>query len=575
MATNRPGDLLAGRYRLDDLMSESGSGQFWRGFDTVLARDVAIHAIDVQDPRSLALLVAARASAHVVESRFLRVLDIDTVDGLTFVVNEWGSGTSFDNLLARGGPLSPRRAAWVVDEVAAALTVAHEAGIAHGRLNPENVLIDDAGSVRIIGFAVEAALHGLGGDRVPIDITDLAALLQAALTGRWAGITESAVPRAPREHATILERGRERVLSPRQIQAGVPTVLDELCDEVINRPHGRHAGLHTAREIHEVLAAYVGDPGDVEEEVAAAAQASALLVATAGTRVDPERTGPLERTDFPTELGTPIFDESGDVSWFTPRENHPVATVPPLEPLPERPLFTPDGERWATPPSRSDVAPSWVLSAPSGVEEDRPPGSGWLRLAAALGVIVLLVTAAVTAFALTRSNDGATPRTTPTTSSAAPTPATIPGVTALDFDPEGDAPFTEFRELAPLAVDGDPATSWHSYTYTQQFGPGGLKDGLGIVLDLQQSYAVTSLDLTFAKAGTSLSVYVTDEAPTAAPTEATEEAASLDEAGTQATVTLPEATSGRYVTVWFTALPQVKGGYRVQLAEASVAGTQP
>ena len=59
----------------------------------------------------------------------------------------------------------------------------------------------------------------------------------------------------------------------------------------------------------------------------------------------------------------------------------------------------------------------------------------------------------------------------------------LTGLTATDFDPQGDPP-EENPELAPLAVDGDPATSWRTATYLQNFGPGGLKTGVGLVLDL-------------------------------------------------------------------------------------------
>ena len=66
------------------------------------------------------------------------------------VVNEWATGVSLDILLAAEGPLAPRRAAWIISEVAATLEVAHAAGVAHGRLVPENVLIDRTGSIRVI-----------------------------------------------------------------------------------------------------------------------------------------------------------------------------------------------------------------------------------------------------------------------------------------------------------------------------------------------------------------------------------------------------------------------------------------
>ena len=155
------GDVLADRYRLDDLLAENGTGRFWRAHDLVLHRAVSVHLLPADDDRAPAVLEAARGAGPVIDRRLLRVLDAEAADGRCYVVNEWGQGDSLDILVAREGPLPPRRAAWLVGEVADTLAEAHAAGLAHGHLVPENVLIDQHGQVRIIGFGVDAALRGL------------------------------------------------------------------------------------------------------------------------------------------------------------------------------------------------------------------------------------------------------------------------------------------------------------------------------------------------------------------------------------------------------------------------------
>ena len=157
----------------------------------------------------------------------LRVLDADQRDDLCFVVNEWGSGTSLDIMLADDGPLAPRRAAWLVAEVAASIAVAHDAGVAHGRLVPENVLVDRNGSVRVIGFARRRRpARAAPGPRRATTSPTSAACSTPPLTGRWAGVSRSACRRRPSEHG--------RVLRPRQVRAGIPRPLDALCDQVLN-----------------------------------------------------------------------------------------------------------------------------------------------------------------------------------------------------------------------------------------------------------------------------------------------------------------------------------------------------
>lgn len=252
----RAGDVVAGRYHVTDLLAESRGGRFWRAHDAVLGRDVALHLIPAGDARGPALMEAARLSVAVTDRRVLRVLDADELDDLSYVVNEWGQGASLDILLASDGPMSPRRAAWVVAEVAEVVAGAHRVGVTHGRLVPEHVLIDVNGTVRVIGLAVDAALLGLPPAPPATDVVDLVGLLYATLTARWGGMSTSLVPRAP------VEEGR--VLRPRRVRAGVPRPLDDLCDDVLNGRTARgEEHLTTAEEIADYLRQCVGDPSDV------------------------------------------------------------------------------------------------------------------------------------------------------------------------------------------------------------------------------------------------------------------------------------------------------------------------
>ncbi|HEU4811800.1 MAG TPA: protein kinase family protein [Nocardioides sp.] len=630
----RPGDVLADRYRLVDLLTESGNGRFWRAHDKVLARHVALHVIEADDERAAGLLDAARRSATVLDRHLLRVLDADQTEGLCFVVNEWGSGSSLDILLANEGPMGARRAAWLVSEVAACVAVAHEAGVAHGRLAPENVLVDRTGSVRVIGFCVDAALHGLPPGRISTDVADLGGLLYSALTGKWPGVSRSDVPPAPGEHG--------RILRPRQVRAGIPRPLDELCDQVVNpyaahAPHTREShDLTTAGGIHDYLSEFVGDATGMAEAEAAIHPAgppaswsappqrenatvvlpSATPSPTVAHQVDPptealvespvdpapdeaeveapaaasEPETPASPVEQPTQAGLPIFDDDNDdVSWLTAGTATPPPP-PPFEEPPERPLFAPE-PRDGGPARRSRPAPHGSAGPPeywpwdtsstgTGVtpvsddaEDDGVPGRSWLRLAAIVGAAVLLLVAVVVAYNLGRGKtplgaepDERAPSSATPTGSSSTTPIT--GLVANDFDPQGDPP-EENAELAPLAVDGDASTSWRSMTYDQDMGPGGLKTGVGLTIDLGESQDVSEVDLALVGAPTGVSVYVTDEAPTGV--RGLTAAASVT-AKLRQRITLDEPVTGRYVTVWLTSLPQIEGGYRGEIAEVAVRG---
>ena len=104
----------------------------------------------------------------------------------------------------------------------------------------------------------------------------------------------------------------------------------------------------------------------------------------------------------------------------------------------------------------------------------------------------------------------ATERSAPPSASAGAELRPVEDLVAQDFDPEGDPP-EENPDDAPNAVDGDPGTSWSTSTYQQQLGPGGLKSGVGLLVDLGSSREVGVLELDLAGEGTTFAAYLTDE----------------------------------------------------------------
>lgn len=648
----RPGDELAGRYRLEDLLDERDGGRFYRAWDRVLARHVAVHVIAAGDERADALREAARLSVGVQDPHVLRVLDADEQNGICFVVNEWGAGRSLDIILADEGPMSPRRAAWLVSEVAATISLAHDNGVAHGRLVPENILIDHNGQVRVIGLAVDAALHGLPMGRVHADVTDLAGNLYAALTGQWAGISQSSLPPAHLEGS--------KVLRPRQVRAGIPRELDRLCDDLLNDTHHRADEVSTAQALHEALRDFVGDcagmagreaalaasagvphylppspdedtdpdvdrPGDdLEPTVFVAAPledsiphestsddtASSEPVLDSGAtdegaaddEMEPDWgeptvrvSAPADVADVPTQAGLPVFhDDADDVGWFS-QSAEPARKPPPPPALEEpepKPLFAPepaDGRPARTPrPGRATVDSSadyltWGTGTGTGTGvgittgtgavpayvDDEVPGRNWLRLAMVIGAVTVLLF--VVAFALNLGN-GRSFLMGDTGGSGEEQTASaeeLTGLSAQDLDPQGAEPKEENPDTVGNTVDGDPATSWTTVNYNENFGPGGLKTGLGVVVDLGEVRAPQTVEVTVPEDGeTSFSLFFSNDRPQFV--SGLSRAARRTGSGT-ITVELNGQDRGRYLVVWLTSLPGTDDGrFQGEIAEIRV-----
>ena len=212
----------------------------------------------------------------------------------------------------------------------------------------------------------------------------------------------------------------------------------------------------------------------------------------------------------------------------------------------------------------------WAPHDTGDTGTDVVPGRNWFRLAMviALGVMVLVAAVAANHLGSLGADEG-TDETTTSQSSAGATPTPFPDIAAVDFDPQGAKPREENPDLVPLVLDGDPTTSWRTSTYKQNFGPAGLKTGVGLVLDLGATMGVREIDIATLGGPTAVSVYVGSKAPGGI--------ADLTPVGTAAgngglTVTLDEAVSGQFVTVWLTSMPPVEGGFRGTIAEVAVKG---
>jgi hypothetical protein len=239
-----------------------------------------------------------------------------------------------------------------------------------------------------------------------------------------------------------------------------------------------------------------------------------------------------------------------------------TSRIPVVEPLSE-----PHGD---TPPPHSSgpyVAPYDDAGAPRG----RVLG----RLAYLLVALVLLVGLGLAGWQLVGSGFGGAAKADDPKPSETATQGTkgttlpIQAATTLDPTPAGDG--EENSERAGLAYDGDPATVWNTNIYRQQFGPTGLKKGVGLVLDLGARKEIASVTVTLVGEDTDLQVRLGDQQgqTLGAYTKVTQTAG----ASGRKVLTLAKPATGRYVLLWFTKLPAVSGGFRGQVGEVVVRGS--
>ncbi|MFJ2029292.1 Stk1 family PASTA domain-containing Ser/Thr kinase [Streptosporangium sp. NPDC087985] len=271
------GKLLDGRYRVESRIARGGMATVYVALDIRLDRTVAVkvmHRSLAEDPTFVRRFIGeAKSVASLSHPNVVHVFDQGTDGDNVYLSMEYVPGRTLRDVLRARGRLPAREALEVMIPVLAALGAAHQAGMVHRDVKPENVLLSDDGRIKVVDFGLARAIEATNQTRTgvmigtigymsPEQVTSGAADVRSDVYSAGIMLFELLTGRQPYEGDTPMSVAyrhvHDTVPVPSTLLPGIPPLLDTLVAQATARdPAGRPADatalLVAAVEAHRVL----------------------------------------------------------------------------------------------------------------------------------------------------------------------------------------------------------------------------------------------------------------------------------------------------------------------------------
>jgi len=246
-ATLFPGAKLAGRYEILKMLGEGGMGTVYKAKDTELDRLVALKVIRPEysnHPETIRRfkqeLILARQITH---RNVIRIFDLGIAENFKFITMDYVEGRDLSKILSERGKFSVNEGCEIVRQICSGLEAAHNEGVVHRDLKPQNVMLDAQGRVFLMDFGLARSMELVGMTRtgaligtptymspeqargekadVRTDIFALGVIFYELLTGKRPYKDEPMM-------ATLIRRTKELATPPCQVDPSVAQAISDI-----------------------------------------------------------------------------------------------------------------------------------------------------------------------------------------------------------------------------------------------------------------------------------------------------------------------------------------------------------
>ncbi|MGC2399875.1 MAG: tetratricopeptide repeat protein [Acidobacteriaceae bacterium] len=249
------GHVLANRYEVLRLLGEGGMGAVYKARDIELNRMVALKVIRPDLARNRAVLDRFKQelilATQVTHRNVVRIYDLGEAEGIKFITMEYVDGEDLSAVLRKHTKLNPREAVTVIEQMCRALEAAHNVGVIHRDLKPQNVMLESGTNrLLVMDFGLAKTLEGermtqtgamvgtmeymspeqalAGNLDQRSDIFSLGLIFYELLTGQTPFRADSAL-------ASLIKRTQERVLPVSELDNSIPPELSQIVSRCLER----------------------------------------------------------------------------------------------------------------------------------------------------------------------------------------------------------------------------------------------------------------------------------------------------------------------------------------------------